>query len=150
MIKVAPERVCEEPAMIREAISLKHFKEIILEVGRSIGLPIIIEEDEVKIGTGITSLVSSAEPCIVIYHPEHRKDYYNYIITQTKQGNVTFLTQYLGGDSKYYRNTVITEKSRGIVSGIINSVAQKKLQEERMYRDAVNSVIGRALEILLG
>lgn len=148
MIKVLPERLCGNPIRLDQFVPYDELKNAIEVKGREYGIPIVVEMDEVKVGKGLTALAVSADPCLVVYHANHRKDYYNYILTQTLQGNFSFLSQYLGGDSKNYRNKTIGENSRSLVANIVGGRAKKKYQEESMYYDIVNEVIGQALEYL--
>ena len=45
-------------------------------------------------------LSSSIVDCIVLYHPEHRNDYYKIAISIKRQGTMAFISAYEFGESK--------------------------------------------------
>ena len=47
------------------------------------GLPVAFYLDEVKYGT----FGNNTEPCFVLYHPEHKDDYFKFCFRLKKQGN---------------------------------------------------------------
>lgn len=149
MIKVFPERVCGKPIRIGAFIPYDQLRDAIIREGINAGLSLAVEMDEMKAAKGVMSIAVKSEPCIVIYNQNHKKDYYSYVLTETMQGNITFLTQYLGGESRNFRNGLLAENLRGgIVSSIIGGMAKAKQQEEHMYYDVVNEVILNALASL--
>ena len=80
-----------------------------------------------------------------LYNANHKSDYYSYILTETMQGNIAFLIQYLGGTSKNYKNGIAADSIGGVLGSIIGGAAKKKLQEEHMYYEVIQDVIVNAI-----
>jgi len=53
------------------------------------GIPIAFAKDQIKYGGLIGG---GTDDCIVLYHPEHQKDYFNLAIRVKHQGNYAFVT----------------------------------------------------------
>ena len=60
-----------------QEITLKTVKEAIADCAAKFGIPVAFSSDQVKSG-GL--LNSSIEDCIVMYHPEHERDYFKFCI----------------------------------------------------------------------
>ena len=149
MIKVMPERICDEPVRIGLFIPQEQLKEAIIREGNKAGLSLTVVLDEVKVGKGLAAIGAKAESCVVVYNTQHRRDYYGYALMQTMQGNYCYLSTYLVGDSKNYKNIVLTKGNTGLVSSIIGGVAKRKQQEEHMYYDLVKEVMVEAVASFL-
>ena len=141
MIKVFPERICGNPIKIGSFIPQEQLKETIIRKGNEAGIPLAVMLDDVKVGKGITSISAKSERCVIVYNSQHRRDYYGYALLQTIQGNTCYLYIYLVGDSKNYKNIVLTENSNNFISSVIGGVAKRKQQEEYMYYDLVKQLI---------
>lgn len=146
MLNVLPDMLIGKPANIGNSIPFETLKQAIINCGKEAGLPLTVEIDEVKIGkSGLGSMLSSSQPCVVIYNTNHKKDYNYYVLTQTKQGNCTFLSEYLGGKSKNFINLQLAQKKPSI---FISNI-KKKYQEEEMYYSLLDSIITTALNNIL-
>lgn len=69
-------------------ITLQTVKDAITDACRANGIPVAFTSDEVKYGGLIGG---STEPCLVLYHPEHAKDYFRVCIRVKHQGNYAFV-----------------------------------------------------------
>lgn len=58
-------------------VTLQSVQEALLEAAGQVGLPVAFYTDQVKYGGMIGG---STEDCIVLYHPEHQKDYFKVCI----------------------------------------------------------------------
>ncbi len=120
------------------------------------GVPMAFRDEQVKYGGLIGGSVAD---CLVLYHPEHAKDYFNIAIEVTHQGNYAFVSvrdfgnskllgnqgshDYLMDTLKHGRNSekvgaVIGAGIRRMVMGGRNNV---KLQEEQNWYAMVNDVV---------
>lgn len=97
---------------------------------------LIVEEDSVKIG----GMLAKAEPCLVVYNADHKNDYYSYVITQPKQGEIAFISLYFGGNSKNYSKEVNTARAGFLVKAVFGA-NQKKHEQERMYYKVMNDLL---------
>lgn len=70
------------------------------------GVPIAFASDQIKFGGLIGG---STEDCLVVYHPEHQKDYFNSAVRLKHQGNYAFLTVYDFGTSRLLGNAASAE-----------------------------------------
>lgn len=75
------------------------------------GIPVAIKYDQVKSGGMFNKKV---EDCLVLYHPEHPKDYYNVCIRVQRQGNIAFVAVNDFGNSK---NEVKAGSAAGAIKG---------------------------------
>lgn len=147
MLKVDPCRICGEPIQIPHEISFEVWKHEILQLASVAGVPVEAQLDQVKVGSGLSSMLANAEPCLAVYHAHHRSKYYHYIMTCKKMGNLTYVTQYLGGNSVNFRNSQIRDKS--ILSSILKGRGQAKYQEESIFYDVLRQIISESLEYAL-
>lgn len=60
-----------------EGITLQTVQEAIADCAEKFGIPVAFASDQVKSG-GLFN--SSVEDCIVMYHPEHERDYFKFCI----------------------------------------------------------------------
>ncbi|MGI6500016.1 MAG: hypothetical protein ACOX1S_03890 [Anaerostipes sp.] len=142
MIKVPAERMCDgSPLQINGRLDLGVFARNILEVAQRNGINLEIAQDECKVGGG---LFTKAEPCVVVYNADHKRDYYSYVFTTSAQGNFNYLLQYAAGESKNWKNQVLTEKS-GFVAKKLFGPNKQKQNEEHMYYQAVQNIFSEAL-----
>lgn len=84
-----------------KCITLQNIQMIFQNQASSNGIPIAFYVDEIKHG-GVLS--SSSEQCLVMYHPNHQKDYFKYVFTVTYQGNYAFVSIHTFGESYQFGN----------------------------------------------
>lgn len=84
-----------------EGITLNLLQNILANKAAEFGLPVAFKYDQVKSG-GLFK--SSVEDCLVLYHPEHEKDYYNFCIRASHQGIYAFVNVSIFGTSKLSGN----------------------------------------------
>lgn len=61
------------------------------------GIELAFDNDQIKFGGLIGG---TTVDCLVLYHPNHRTDYFNFLIVVKKQGNYAFVSVYGSGESK--------------------------------------------------
>lgn len=120
-------------------------------------VPVEFYNDQVKSG-GIFN--REIEDCIVIYHPEHKTDYYNFCIRLKKVGSIVQIQTDVFGSSvqmdKFARSEWAKEDREGksvsykigsmIGSGLRNMGKNKqKLEEEELYYDILRAVLKEAI-----
>ncbi len=79
------------------AISLQTIKEAISTTAKKYNIPVAFEMDQIKSGGFLSK---SIEDCLVLYHPEHAKDYYRIAISIQRQGSIAFVHANDFGESK--------------------------------------------------
>lgn len=72
-----------------EGITLSTVQEAIKDCAMKMGIPVAFTSDQVKSG-GLFN--SSVEDCIVMYHPEHERDYFRFCIRVKRQGVYAFVS----------------------------------------------------------
>lgn len=154
MIKDSELRDFMDQVMVRgENLELSQIMQAIKLCADDFGIPIACEFDEVKSG-GVLS--GSTESCFIVYHPEHKKDYYNICVRLRKQGKIGFIMLndfgksrlennqashdftsqavkdaiFNGGDTAYAVGAVLGSAARKLVKGGANKT---KLEEEQQY-----------------
>ncbi len=136
-------------------ITLKTVQDAIQHSAQQHGIPVDFYADEVKYGGLIGG---GTEECIVLYHPEHQKDYFKLAIRIKRQGNYAFVTvQDFGtstlmgneGSKEHLKETfkhgtgaekvgaLIGSGLRKIVKGGAN---KQKLEAEQMWYSVVTDI----------
>ena len=141
--------VCYEDG---NGISLEVVQEAIRNKAQSMNLPVAFYNDQVKSGSLFNSRV---EDCAVLYHPEHRNDYFSFCIRVTHQGSYAFVSINDFGQSKQIdkedraewakqdrKGKAVSYKIGSMIGeGIANIGKNKqKLEEERMYYHCVRNI----------
>ena len=84
-----------------QGITLQTVQEAVRACARENGIPVAFRPDQIKYGGLIGG---SVVDCIVLYHPEHEKDYFSAAIQVKHQGNYTFVTVNDFGTSRLLGN----------------------------------------------
>lgn len=139
-----------------EDITFEILRAAIKDLAEKREVPVAFYEDEAKEG----GLFGNTHPCLVLYHPEHRYDYYNMAMVVTRQGVYASVNVYAAGKSKqmnkFARSEANKEMRRGqslsfkignaAVSGLMNMGKNKqKLQEEQLYYEICLDIISDVL-----
>ena len=132
-----------------EGITLSTVQEAIKDCAIKMGIPVAFTSDQVKSG-GLFN--SSVEDCIVMYHPEHERDYFRFCIRVKRQGVYAFVSVNDFGKSSQMAKANRTEFAKAdrrgksmsykigsmIGQGIANiGKSKQKLEEEKMYYQCV-------------
>lgn len=136
--------------------SLDTVQSAIEQVAGDMGIPVAFSRDQVK-GGGLFN--KTVDDCIVLYHPDHKRDYYNFCVYLSRQGNRVFIYTKVFGHSKQFKKEARSEAAKAnrqgkelayqlgsvIGSGIRNiGKSQKKLEEEQEYYDTLDEVFEKA------
>ncbi len=149
MWALLPERICGQPVNIGSGISLNDLASQINMLGRQRNIPVSTQLDQAKHNNGVTSLFNAPVQCLVVYHPNHRSDYYNYLFVQQPMNGGVFLSQYLGGNSSSFSKQILGKSMGGIFGGVVQRSGMAREQEEHAYYDAINDLVAQALSNLL-
>ncbi len=132
-----------------EGITLGTVQDAIKDCADKMGIPVAFTNDQVKSG-GLFN--SSVEDCIVMYHPEHERDYFRFCIRVKHQGVYAFVSINDFGQSKQMNKAAYAENYKAdrqgkdmsykigsmIGQGIMTLGKSKaKLEEEQMYYQCV-------------
>lgn len=132
-----------------EGITLSTVQEAIKDCAMKMGIPVAFTSDQVKSG-GLFN--SSVEDCIVMYHPEHERDYFRFCIRVKRQGMYAFVSVNDFGKSsqmaKADRVEFAAADRKGkpmsyklgslATQGLMNiGKSKQKLEEEQMYYQCV-------------
>lgn len=82
-------------------ITLQYLQVLLEQYFQKAGIPIAFRDDVIKFG-GL--LGGSTQECLVIYHPEHEKDYFNIAVHMKRQGVYVFVTVNDFGESRLFGN----------------------------------------------
>lgn len=85
------------PVMMPGGISLADVKAALTEQAKAQNLPIAFYADQVTSGGLFNKVVEEA---LVLYHPEHQRDYYNFVIRVAQEGGRSIATVNSTGQSK--------------------------------------------------
>ncbi|MCM1178616.1 MAG: hypothetical protein NC347_00020 [Clostridium sp.] len=115
-----------------EGITLETVRDAINECAMGMGIPIAFTSDQVKSGGMFNS---SLEDCLVMYHPEHEKDYFRFCIRVRRQGLYAFVSINDFGQSKQVAKAEVAEYAK-----------QDRQGKAMSYK--VGSMIGQGLRTL--
>lgn len=139
-----------------EDVTLNNVQLAISDLAEQNQIPVAFYQDDAKEG----GMFSDTIPALVVYHPDHRNDYFNMAMILTKQGSFGSVAVYAAGKSKqmnkFARSEAAKADRRGqslsyklgsaAVSGLMNmGKSKQKLQEEQMYYEIILDIIGTAL-----
>lgn len=115
-----------------EGITLQTVQEAIKDCAMKMGIPVAFMNDQVKSG-GLFN--SSTEDCIVMYHPEHERDYFRFCIRVKRQGVYAFVSINDFGQSKQMNKANTAEFMK-----------QDRAGKDMSYK--IGSMIGQGLRTL--
>lgn len=129
-------------------ITLKVVEDAIRNCADKMGIPVAFYPEEIKMG-GLFSSIK--EECLVMYHPQHRDDYFKFCIRIRRQGSYAFVTINDFGKSKLitkegasegaYAGAASTGGLSGVVVGaVVKSILKpnkSKLEDEKNYYQCV-------------
>lgn len=132
-----------------EGITLSTVQEAIKDCAMKMGIPVAFRGDQVKSGGFFNS---SVEDCVVMYHPEHERDYFKFCIRVKRQGVYAFVMVNDFGQSKQMNKANTAEfmkqdrKGQSMSYKVGSMIGQglrtlgkssQKLEEENMYYQCV-------------
>lgn len=135
-----------------EGITLMTVQEAIKDCAMKLGIPVAFRGDQVKSG-GLFN--SSVEDCLVMYHPEHERDYFKFCIRVKRQGVYAFVSINDFGQSSQMNKASRAEfgaadrKGKSMSYKITSLATQsvmnigknpQKLEEEQMYYQCVSDI----------
>lgn len=147
-----------------EAVTLMTIQTAITEAAANFAIPVAFRNEQVKSG-GLFN--STAEDCLVMYHPEHMKDYLQFCIRVQHQGIYAIVSVKRCGQSKQldkaYRSEIAKQSVKDyvhakddmatgqavgrMIGGALGSIGKnkKKLDEEKAYYDYVDTIFDDVL-----
>jgi hypothetical protein len=126
-------------------ITLQTVQEALEDCAQNMGIPVAFYDEQVKSGGMFNKTI---EDCIVLYHPEHRSDYFKICIRVGRQGNYAFVSANDFGTSKQMKKAGQAEAYKadrkgkslsyklGSMAGqAVTSIgkSKSKLEEEQNY-----------------
>lgn len=138
-----------------DPVTLPSIQRALTAAAEEAGIPMAFYDDEVKIGGMLSSEV---DKCLVVYHPEHQKDYFKICIRVKTQGNFAFVSFNDFGTSKLLGNqgshdslmdTLKNGSDAEIVGAVIGAGLRRltkggrnssKMQEEQDWYSIVDEI----------
>ncbi len=159
MVSVLPQNVSKEPIELYQPLSDKIVKKALELVAKERNIDVVIELDSYKISSGglFGGFLATSSPCIAIYHPNHRTDYYSMVIELKSSYGKNYAYIHRGGISKNYRdmnlgndyydvqNGDVVKHRAGFLGKMFANQAQQKIQDEELFYDAMYDLIGIGL-----
>lgn len=111
-----------------DSVTLEAVQQALANAAEKAGVAVAFRNDQLKYG-GL--LNAKAEPCIVLYHPEHEKDYYQFCIRVHKEGEDAIVSVNEIGEStqmnKEYRSEIAKQGVKSYIhadSGDYNTMGR--------------------------
>lgn len=139
------------------SVTLKAIQTALTEQANTVGLPIAFYDDQVKSGGLFNKLI---EDCIVLYHPEHKNDYFKFAIRVQRQGNLAFVYVNDFGKSSQMAKAQIAEsykndrqgqrmsyKVGSLVGQALTTIGRSKtkLEAEQNYYYALEEILDQVI-----
>ena len=134
-------------------ITLNWVQEKITDEANVLGIPVAFRNDQVKSGNIFNQVI---EDCVVLYHPDHPKDYFNFCFRIKKQGIYEFLEINDFGESKQLNKELTKEfmkedrKGKELsyqIGSMIGSglrtlgMNKAKIEEEKQYYACIQDIL---------
>lgn len=135
-----------------EGITLMTVQEAIKDCAMKMGIPVAFRGDQVKSG-GLFN--SSVEDCLVMYHPEHERDYFKFCIRVNRQGVYAFVSindfgqssqMNKAGRAEAYKadreGKAMSYKIGSLIGQGLSTIGKSKtkLEEEQRYYNCVEDI----------
>lgn len=78
-------------------LNLEVLQETIFRLAAAVNIPVAFQHEEVNTGGTLTPHI---EPCVVMYHPDHQWDYFQFCIRISREGAYTFISVNNFGQSR--------------------------------------------------
>ena len=112
-------------------ITLQAIQSLLQGEAQQAGIPIAFRLDQVR-----GDLFGRAEDCLVLYHPEHQKDYFSVAVCIKRQGNYAFVSAESFGTSKLIKAEAVRKQ--------FNAAAKEGIHD-RGYNPLENAAAGAAI-----
>lgn len=135
-----------------DGVTLENIQAAYTDCANQMGIPVAFYRDQVTSG-GLFN--SSVQDCLVLYHPDHMKDYFKFCIRISYQGIAAFVSVDVFGESKQInkaaRDEFAREDRKGksmsyklgsmIGAGLANIGKNKqKLEDEQNYYRCIDAL----------
>ncbi len=114
-----------------QSITLQNIQGALQRGAETAGVPIAFQMDQVRSG-----LLGGSEDCLVVYHPEHPKDYFSVAVRIKRQGNYAFVSADSFGTSKLMKAEAVRKQ--------LNETAKAGVNY-RGYNPLENAAAGAAI-----
>ena len=106
MISVLQNNLSDRPMDLTCDVSLKLILKFLKQVAKEMQMPVEITEDTFGVTDGalFSGLFASENPCIAIYHKNHKRDYYSVVVERKSAYGRHYVYIHLGGTSANQRN----------------------------------------------
>lgn len=151
-----------------QEVTLERIQSEINALARQYEIPVAFEKDQIKSGGFFNS---SIVDCIIMYHPEHEKDYYKFAISVSYYNKKTIVNVNDFGESKNLKKLSMRENAKqnakngakfgilkaedgsdmmgailtmgkGAVGGLLSiGGSKKKQEEEEIYYNAIIQIL---------
>lgn len=113
-------------------INLVTIRGAIQEEANKCGIPVAFSEDLLKVG-GLFS--SEKESVLIMFNPQHPKDYLRFLIRVQHQGSYAFMQVFNLGGSKNFKDANVAASGSTLkkITNAIGGHSQKLQQEENYY-----------------
>ena len=112
------------------------------------GIPIAFYTDQVQTG-GLMGMGGSTEECIVLFHPEHPKDYFSFVIRVSHQGTYAFARVDGYGKSKLMKAEESRKRMQENAKGHIGAAIFGKGNSQDMVH-GIASALGGGIRAGIG
>lgn len=99
-------------------ITLKAIQSALYSSAEEYGVPIAFSYDETSSG-----LFGDNVPCLVLYHPDHQRDYFKFCIQRITQGKIAMVYVYTFGRSDQLSRDALSGQSSGFVGALLSKSA---------------------------
>lgn len=159
MISVLQNNVSDRPMDLTCDVSLKLILKCMKQVAKEMQMPVEITEDTFGVTDGalFSGIFASANPCIAIYHKDHKRDYHSVVVERKSAYGRHCVYIHLGGTSAnqrsinmgksytYVQDGHIKQSRPGFLGRMFSNEGKEGMRDEQLYYDAVVDMVAESL-----
>lgn len=111
------------------------------------GIPIEFYSEQVRVG-GVMGMGGKVEDCLVLHHPEHKKDYFTFVIRVAHQGTYAFVSVDGYGKSKLMKAEDSRQRMKYAAKGHLGAAVFGNGNSQDMVHGLANAAIGGAKSLI--
>lgn len=132
--------------------SLNDIKIRLEQTAENVGIPLAFSHGKI---TTYKVFCKTIHDCIILYHPDHKRDYYNFCVYLSRQDNRIFIHIKMFGRSKQFNKHARSEQAKAdrlgkelayqlgsMLGSCLYNIGKstRKLEEEQEYYSALDQV----------
>jgi len=121
-----------------DTVTFASIKNLLVKTAKQAGVPVAFAFDEIKSEKSGDIII---EDCLIVYHPEHRHDYFNIVFRIRREGDTAYISKNEYGKSRLLSNTENIFDTNDFYNSTEHGAYEDKERErEKQYYLALHSI----------